>query len=107
MALFKLLMTLKSRQKVMMVLQVVMPIFALMCVSLLKSALMANADALANFNIVVPVPFLYNMPLKPLSNFEQIIFNVTTCHEFYMYNFKGNDSEADKAYFGKNEKKLV
>ncbi len=76
----------------MMVLQLVMPIFALMCVGLLKSALMANADALANFNIVVPVPFLYNMPLKPLSNFEQIIFNVTTCHEFYMYTFTGNDS---------------
>ena len=54
-----------------------MPMFGLMCVSLLKHAVMANADVLMNLNIAIPVPFIYNVPLKPLSNFNNNIFNVT------------------------------
>jgi len=54
-------------------------------------------------NIAVPIPFIYNMPLKPLSNFESTVFSVTDCNEWYMYNFGAEATEADKAYFGFND----
>jgi len=77
--------------------------FGLMCVSLLKHAVMANADVLMNLNIAIPVPFIYNVPLKPLSNFNNNIFNVTECDEWYMYSYASNATNEDRQYFGSNE----
>ena len=48
---------------------------------------MSNIEAVANINITVPVPFIYGVPLKPMSNFENIVFNVSDCNEFYTYQF--------------------
>lgn len=81
------LITLQRRQLFNTIMQIVCPIFGLACVSILRSAVMANADIIANISIMVPVPFIYNVPLKPLSNFEHIIFNVSDCHEWYMFKF--------------------
>jgi len=82
--------------------QIVCPIFGLACVAILRSCIMANADVLANLNIAVPVPFVYNIPLKPLSNFDSIIFNVTDCNEWYMYKFEDSVPTSDRLFFGSN-----
>jgi hypothetical protein len=50
----------------------------------IRDALVANSDVLANININLPVPFIYNFPLKPLASFG-MFFNVTECDEWYMY----------------------
>jgi hypothetical protein len=65
-----------------------MPMFGLACVHLLRAAVLANAEVLANTNIAVPIPFIYNIPMKPLSNFESIVFNVSDCNEFYTFDFE-------------------
>ena len=85
------------------IMQIVCPIFGLACVSILRAAVMANADIIANISIVVPIPFIYNIPMKPLSNFEHIIFNVSDCNEWYMYKFEDGVPEEERKYFGSNE----
>ena len=77
--------------------------FGLLCVHILRTAVLANAEVIANLNIVVPIPFVYNIPMKPLSNFESIVFNVSDCNEWYMFTFDENIKEEEKKYFGKNE----
>lgn len=57
---------------------------------ILRHAVLANAEVIANINIIVPVPFFYNIPMKPLSNFENIVFNVSECDEWYMYTFEND-----------------
>lgn len=40
--------------------------------------------------------------MKPLSNFESIVFNVSDCHEWYMYGWGEDATEEDKLFFGEN-----
>lgn len=63
--------------------QIVCPLFGLFTVHFLRQVVLANADVIANVNIVVPIPFMYNIPMKPLSNFDHIVFNVSECNEWY------------------------
>jgi len=98
-------MTLQRRQFFNTIMQIICPIFGLACVSILRAAVMANADIIANINIVVPIPFIYNIPMKPLSNFENIIFNVSDCNEWYMYKFEDEATKEDREFFGSNEGK--
>ena len=63
---------------------------------------LANAGVVANLNIIVPIPFIYNIPLKPLSNFENIVFNVSECNEWYLYTFEPDTPQEDKEFFGRN-----
>jgi len=64
--------------------QILAPCFGLYCLMFIRDALVANSDVLANININLPVPFIYNFPLKPLASFG-MFFNVTECDEWYMY----------------------
>jgi hypothetical protein len=57
----------------------------------------------ANINIEVPVPFIYNIPLKPLSNFpDSMVFNVSDCNEWYLYRFNESATDEDREFFGSN-----
>jgi hypothetical protein len=76
--------------------------FGLLTVYILRAAVLANAQAFANINIIVPIPFMYNIPLKPLSNFEHIVFNVSDCNEWYMYAYANDTPSEDKIFFGEN-----
>lgn len=76
--------------------------FGLACVHLLRAAVLANAEVLANTNIAVPIPFIYNIPMKPLSNFESIVFNISDCNEFYSFDFEESATDEDRIYFGEN-----
>jgi ABC-type multidrug transport system ATPase subunit len=102
MAIFKLLVTLKYRQLNMSIIQIMCPLIGLIITTLLKEMVLSNAEALANVSILLPIPFIYNIPLKPLSNFEGMVFNVSECHEFYMYSFENDVPQEDRDYFGKN-----
>jgi hypothetical protein len=83
--------------------QIVFPIFGLATVNFLKAATIANIEVFANMNIAVPIPFVYSVPLKPLSNFpDQSVFNVTQCLEWYMYAFGPETNQEDRDYFGTN-----
>lgn len=40
--------------------------------------------------------------MKPLSNFENIVFNVTDCNEWYMFDFDKGVSKEDREFLGEN-----
>ena len=71
----------------------------------LKEALVAQTIVIMNENISLPIPFFYNIPLKPFRSFGGFsFFNVTDCNEWYLYGFnKSTTTEKDKEYFGMNE----
>ena len=56
-------------------------------------------------NISLPIPFFYNMPLKPFRSFDAFtFFNVTECEEWYLFQFNENTTtQEDRDYFGMNE----
>jgi hypothetical protein len=56
-----------------------------------RDAVVANSDVFANINISLPIPFIFNIPLKPLRAFGQF-FNVTECDEWYMFQFDNETS---------------
>lgn len=75
----------------------------LVITTLLKTLILSNAEAFANVAVMLPIPFIYNFPMKPLSNFENIVFNVSDCNEWYMYKFASNVSLEDRTFFGENK----
>lgn len=79
------------------------PLFSLLVICFLRKVVLANADFISNTEIRLPVPFFYNIPLRPLSQLPGSIFNVTDCNEWYMYQFKDSVSAEDKKFFGFNE----
>ena len=68
----------------------------------LREAVMSNQDVLTNQKIAIPIPFFYNLPLKPLAVFGAY-FNVTDCNEWYLYQFEDDVPNSDREFFGKNE----
>lgn len=82
--------------------QIAAPIMGLLITYLVKAIVISNTAALANVAIMLPVPYFYNVPMKALSNFENIVFNVSECDEWYMYSFEQDTPEEDKEYFGSN-----
>ena len=58
-----------------------------------------------NDTVALPIPFFYNIPLKPFRSFGAFtFFNVTECNEWYLYKFNSTSTdESDRAYFGHNE----
>lgn len=82
--------------------QLSLPVFGLLVIMLMREGVLANSQFLANTVIQLPIPFFYNIPLKPFASFG-IFFNVTECDEWYMYQFNEDVPEADRNYFGHNE----
>ena len=71
----------------------------------LGEAVVQSSQVFANKEIAVPIPHYYNLPLKALSALG-MIFNVTSCDEWYMYSFnKSTTTQEDRDYFGFNEGK--
>jgi hypothetical protein len=71
------------------------PIFGLVCLVFLREAVLANSDVLANKTISLPIPYIYNLPMKPLASFGQF-FNVTECDEWYMFQFDAHTKPEDR-----------
>lgn len=92
-----------NRSRIENLVQIIFPLFGLTILNLLRNAAQANAQTLANIEINVPIPFFYNIPMKPLSNFEVAVFNVSDCNEWYLYRYGGEATEEDREYFGRNE----
>lgn len=80
---------------------ILVPIFGLMCLCFVRDAVVSNSDVFANINIAVPVPYIFNVPLKPLASFGQF-FNVSECDEWYMFQFDNSTADKDKQFFGSN-----
>ena len=74
----------------------------LMILVFLREGVVESSSVFANQEVIVPIPFYYNLPLKALSSLGQF-FNVTNCNEWYMYSFNNETTQEDKAYFGFNE----
>ena len=55
-----------------------------------------------NKPIKFPIPIFYNLPMKPIASFG-VVFNVTDCHEFYMFQFDSKVPQKDRDYFGHNQ----
>ena len=69
----------------------------------LREAFVESTQLFANQEIVVPIPFYYNLPLKALSSLKALV-NVTDCNEWYMYSFnKESATDLDIEYFGENQ----
>ena len=77
------------------IVQIVVPIFGLFIMCLLRECLKSNMDVFANLQVAVPVPALFNVPLKPFSGFGKF-FNVTDCNEWYMYHYNTTTSSDDQ-----------
>lgn len=73
---------LQSRQKLTNLLQLLLPVVLLSLCMFLREAIVSNTAVFANQDISLPIPFFYNLPLKPLSAFGQF-FNVSDCLEWY------------------------
>ena len=67
-----------------------------------RSGVLANTDSIFNESISIPVPLFYNIPASLFDTFG-ILFNTTTCDEWYLYKFDDGISEEDKKFFGKND----
>ena len=79
------------------------PLWSLLVICFLRKVVLANSEFISNTEIRLPVPFFYNIPLRPLSNMPGTIFNVTDCNEWYMYHFADSVTSEDKSFFGFNE----
>lgn len=85
------------------ILQVVVPILALLILMFLREAVVESTQLFANQEVSVPIPFYYNLPLKALSSLGAL-FNVTDCDEWYLYSFNNQTAtQHDKDYFGFNQ----
>lgn len=78
------------------------PLWSLGVICFLRKVCLANSEFISNTEIRLPVPFFYNVPLKPLSSLPGSIFNVTDCNEWYMYQFNEGVTPEDRTFFGHN-----
>lgn len=93
---------LQSRQKLTNVMQLFLPVILLILCMFLKEAIVSNTAVFANQEISLPIPYFFNIPLKPLSTFGQF-FNVSDCLEWYQYSFNTSTAtKEDMEYFGAN-----
>jgi hypothetical protein len=83
-AIFRKNLTLQSRQMCTNIAQIIVPILGLLLVCFVREVVLSNADVIANQKISIPIPFFYNLPLKPLAIFGAY-FNATECDEWYLY----------------------
>lgn len=94
---------LQMRQKLTNVLQIFMPILFISIVMFLREAIVLGSAVWANQDIQLPVPFFYNLPMKPLSTLG-LLFNVTDCLEWYQFSFNTSTAtQEDIEYFGMNQ----
>lgn len=96
---------LQSRQRVTNIIQVLTPVLGLAVIVFLREALISQTAVFLNESISLPIPFFYNIPLKPFRSFGAFtFFNVTECNEWYLYQFnQSTTTEADRSYFGSND----
>ena len=82
----------QKRQKFTNIIQILVPIFGLILLVFLREAVIQNTEVFLNDeNISLPIPFFYNMPLKPFRSFDAFtFFNVTECEEWYLFQFNEN-----------------
>jgi hypothetical protein len=85
--------------------QLLVPLFGLLVLYFLREALLDQSAAFINEVISLPIPFFYNIPLKPFRSFSSLtFFNVSECDEWYLYKFNESSTDAsDRAYFGAND----
>ena len=84
-------------------LQIFIPILGLTFMMFLREAVVSNMEVFSNNEIAIPIPFFYQLPLKPLSVFGKF-FNVTDCLEWYQYSFnKDYATKEDMDFFGHND----
>ena len=65
------------------------PILGLSVMIFLREAVVSNSEVFANTDVSIPIPFFYNIPLKPFASFGRF-FNVTDCNEWYAFSFGKN-----------------
>ena len=82
--------------------QILAPIFGLLLVYALKAMGSSNMEILSGRSLYLPVPFIFNIPYKPFSSLGQY-FNISECHQWYMYQFAENVDEQSKEFWGHNE----
>jgi hypothetical protein len=75
--------------------------FGLILMRFLMEGVLQNGDALVNRSIKIPVPTFYNFPMGPIASLG-VLVNVTTCNEFYVYQFDASVPKEDREYFGYN-----
>ena len=76
----------QSRQTMTNVLQLLVPIICLIIQIFLTEAMVEGSSLFLNQELNFPIPYFYNIPLKPLSSLG-LVYNVSSCNEWYMYSF--------------------
>jgi hypothetical protein len=74
----------------------------LLIVVVFKSIGMVNLLKFSDKAIFVPFPQIFGMNMKSLASLGDFL-KVSTCNQWYMYEFDKQISPADKEFFGYNE----
>ena len=72
------------------------PVMGLLFIVIFKAVGMAFLAKYADKAITVPVPGLFGIDYKGLSVIANNYINVSTCNQWYMYEFDNSINEADK-----------
>mmetsp|Transcript_27001 Transcript_27001/g.41141 ORF Transcript_27001/g.41141 Transcript_27001/m.41141 type:complete len:113 (+) Transcript_27001:150-488(+) len=78
-----------------------MPIFGILALMFARVMITNNVESLANFDVKLPVPQFFNVPLKPLTALQDFLY-ISECDEWYVYQMSELAEEEDREFFGFN-----
>jgi hypothetical protein len=83
--------------------QLLSPIMGLLIVVVFKAIGVENLLKFSDKAIFIPFPSLFGLNMKSLSTIASNYLRVSTCNQWYMYEFDETVSQADRDFFGFNE----
>lgn len=101
-ALFRKNVTLQWRQRWTNIWQLVSPIMGLLIVVIFKEIGIVNLLKFSDKAIFIPFPQLFGLNMKSLATLGNFL-KVSTCNQWYMYEFDKDTTAADREFFGYNE----
>ena len=101
-ALFRKSVSLQMRQIGTNICQLLTPIISLLLIILLKGIAQSNISKYIDAPIYSGLPYIFNIPLYSIGQLG-VLFNLTSCDQWYLYDFEDDASELTKEFWGHNE----
>ena len=90
-----------TKQKGTMICQIITPIICLAFVFLIQIIVQANIGKSA-YGVKFDYPFFLNLPIYDRLQYSKLPIKITSCNEWYLYDFAADTPEEDKEFFGFN-----
>ena len=81
--------------------QAITPIIGLCVVYVFRYLGTTSLDLINGKSMYIPIPFIFNLPLKPFSTFNPY-FNISDCNQWYLYQFSEHADDETKTFWGQN-----